>query len=120
MFCALLWLAWSMQALTLQELEADPKLTPRRFASYFTDFEYELIDDTNTAPLATRVEQPLPAPVEPWHSQAVESWRSRLDDSALKPASDPISPARNGFHVDQEQRRAPVDAPGSAGRNPFI
>ena len=45
LFCALLWFAWSMQALTLQELEADPKLSPRRFASYFADFDYELIDE---------------------------------------------------------------------------
>jgi EmrB/QacA subfamily drug resistance transporter len=37
-------------------------------------------DDALTEPLASRVEHPLPAPAEVWHSHPVESWHSLLDD----------------------------------------
>ena len=37
-------------------------------------------DDAVTEPLASRVEHPLPAPAEVWHSNPVESWHSLLDD----------------------------------------
>ena len=35
-------LAAPMRALTLADLLADPKMTPKRFAGYFEDFEFEL------------------------------------------------------------------------------
>ena len=40
-------------------------------------------DDGDTEPLATRVERPLPAPAESWHSDPVESWHSLLDDDTV-------------------------------------
>lgn len=39
-------------------------------------------DEPVTEPLASRVEHPLPAPAEVWHSSPVESWHSLLDDDA--------------------------------------
>jgi EmrB/QacA subfamily drug resistance transporter len=39
-------------------------------------------DEPVTEPLASRVEHPLPAPAEVWHSDPVESWHSLLDDDA--------------------------------------
>lgn len=35
-----LLLLGALGAITLEELQKDPKLTPKRFASHFTDFEY--------------------------------------------------------------------------------
>lgn len=37
---AALLLPGGLRAISLAELRADPKLTPKRFASFFTDFEY--------------------------------------------------------------------------------
>jgi EmrB/QacA subfamily drug resistance transporter len=50
-------------------------------------------DDEDTAPLATRVQHPPPAPVESWHG-----------DSQPKP----IGFAHNGFHVDGNRRFQPL------------
>ncbi|MEV3902101.1 MFS transporter [Mycobacterium sp. NPDC050551] len=48
-------------------------------------------DDAVTEPLASRVEHPLPAPAEVWHSDPVESWHSLLaaDEPADEPADAP-------------------------------
>jgi hypothetical protein len=41
----LLFLLAPIQALTLEDLRKDPKLTPKKFASYFSDFQYVYRDD---------------------------------------------------------------------------
>jgi hypothetical protein len=33
--------SWPLAAVTLNELKADPQLTPQRFASYFADFDFQ-------------------------------------------------------------------------------
>jgi EmrB/QacA subfamily drug resistance transporter len=85
------------------------------------------VDDGDTAPLATRVEHPRPAPAEAWHSAPVESWHSLLDDTHLghdldarlvddltpAPVAEPIGFAHNGFHVDEEQKFQPVPSPSA-------
>jgi hypothetical protein len=46
---AALLLAGRADAVTLEELNADPKLTPRKFAGYFTDFAYRFHEEVQPA-----------------------------------------------------------------------
>jgi MFS family permease len=62
--------------------------------------------ESDTGPIAGRVEHPLPAPAETWHSDPVESWHSLLDEP--DPPAQPIGFAHNGSHADAHQRFRPV------------
>ncbi len=63
-------------------------------------------EEGDTGPIARRVEHPLPAPAEAWHSDPVESWHSLLDDP--DPPVQPIGFAHNGSHADTQRRFRPV------------
>jgi EmrB/QacA subfamily drug resistance transporter len=63
----------------------------------------------STEPLPIHVEHPRPAPAETWHGAPVESWHSLLDEVEPAPEAEPIGYAHNGFHVDEEQRLAPIE-----------
>jgi EmrB/QacA subfamily drug resistance transporter len=63
-------------------------------------------EESDTGPIAGRVEHPLPAPADTWHSDPVESWHSLLDDP--EPPDEPIGFAHNGSHADTHQRFRPV------------
>jgi EmrB/QacA subfamily drug resistance transporter len=67
------------------------------------------VHEARTEPLTVRIEHPRPALAENWHSSPVESWRSLLDETDPAPGDEPIGFARNGFHVDDEQRFRPVE-----------
>jgi hypothetical protein len=76
-----------------------------------------LLDDETEQPPA----EP-PAPEPPAQTQH-EPWRSILDElmsdiPPLKPKSDPIGFAHNGFHVDEEQRFQPLPPPVPEQRRP--
>ena len=97
-------------------------------------------DDTVTEPIRARAEHLLHAPAEPWHSDPIESWRhfprddepeepepgsdpeshSVLDEllsdvPPLRPKTEPIGFAHNGFHVDEERfQPLPPSAPEEA------
>jgi len=92
-------------------------------------------DDTVTEPLQSRADHLLHAPAEPWHSAPVESWRHLPPDDEpeepeadreswrgildqllsdgppVKPKTEPIGFAHNGFHVDDEDRVQPLPPP---------
>ena len=99
-------------------------------------------DDTVTEPIRARAEHLLHAPAEPWHSDPIESWRHFPRDDELeepepgsdpeshsdslrgildellsdvpplRPKSEPIGFAHNGFHVDEERfQPLPPSAP---------
>jgi hypothetical protein len=71
-------------------------------------------EESDTGPIAGRVEHPLPAPADTWHSDPVESWHSLLDDP--EPPDEPIGFAHNGSHADTHQRFRPVtEFSGRAG-----
>jgi hypothetical protein len=77
-------------------------------------------DESETEPLRTHVEHPLPAPADTWHGGPVETWHSLLDDepAAPEPVSQPIGFAHNGFHVDHEHHlQAPPPIPDRTGRH---
>ena len=48
-------------------------------------------DDSVTEPLYVRVEHPLHAPADAWHSGPVESWHSLLEDEP-EPQLNPVAP----------------------------
>jgi len=104
-------------------------------------------DDSVTEPMWSRAEHLMHAPAEAWHSDPIESWRhfprddgpdepvpardpepqsdSRrgnldelfTDGPPLRPKSDPIGFAHNGFHVDNE-RFQPLPPPGPQETRP--
>ncbi len=105
-------------------------------------------DDTVTEPMRSRAEHLLHAPAETWHGDPVESWHSLLDDKTREPATEPPAPesprepprsildellsdipplkpktepigfAHNGFHVDEEQRFQPLPPPAPKATRP--
>ena len=103
-------------------------------------------DDTVTEPMRLRTDHLLHAPAETWHSDPVDSWHSLLDDEpaapapeppaeppeawrtilddllsdipAVKPKTEPIGFAHNGFHVDDEQRFQPLPPPAPERARP--
>jgi EmrB/QacA subfamily drug resistance transporter len=94
-------------------------------------------DDSVTVPMRSRAEHLIHAPAEAWHSDPIESWRhfprddepdepvpgrdpepqsdswrGNLDEllsdvPPLRPKSEPIGFAHNGFHVDEERFQPP-------------
>jgi EmrB/QacA subfamily drug resistance transporter len=77
-------------------------------------------DESETEPLRTHVEHPLPAPADTWHGGPVETWHSLLDDepAAPEPVSQPIGFAHNGFHVDHDHHlQAPPPVHDRTGRH---
>lgn len=74
------------------------------------------VEESDTGPIAGRVEHPRPAPADRWHSDPVESWRSLLDEP--DPPAQPIGFAHNGSHADAHQRFRPVtEFSGRAARS---
>ena len=97
------------------------------------------VDDPVTEPMQSRADHLLHAPAEAWHSAPVESWRHLPPDDEpvapaheaepdreswrnildqlltdvppVKPKSEPIGFAHNGFHVDEEERFQPLPPP---------
>src|SRR5207248_2350468 len=97
------------------------------------------VDDPVTEPIQSRADHLLHAPAEAWHSAPVESWRHLPPDDEpvapaheaepdreswrnildqlltdvppVKPKSEPIGFAHNGFHVDEEERFQPLPPP---------
>jgi hypothetical protein len=100
------------------------------------------VEDTVTEPLRSRADHLLHAPAEPWHSAPVESWRHLPPDDEpeqpeadreswrgildqllsdgppVKPKTEPIGFAHNGFHVDDEERFQPLPPPASEPPRP--
>jgi EmrB/QacA subfamily drug resistance transporter len=104
-------------------------------------------DDSATEPMRARADHLLHAPAEPWHSAPVESWRHLPPDDEpedpapaagepdreswrgildqllsdvppVKPKSEPIGFAHNGFHVDDEERFQPLPPPAPEATPP--
>jgi hypothetical protein len=104
-------------------------------------------DDSVTEPMRSRAEHLMHAPAEAWHSDPVESWRhfprdDEPDESApepqepqsdswrgdldellsdvppLRPKSEPIGFAHNGFHVAEEERFQPLPPPAPEETRP--
>jgi EmrB/QacA subfamily drug resistance transporter len=98
-------------------------------------------DDSVTEPMRSHADHLLHAPAEAWHSAPVDSWRHLPPDDEpeevepepepepdreswrgildqlltdvppVKPKSEPIGFAHNGFHVDEEERFQPLPPP---------